>query len=173
MVENGVNVTFDKSEELLASIKDLSKNQVLVGIPASSPSRAGESINNASLGYIHEFGSPAQNIPARPFLIPTINRLRDKAVAMLKQAAEYQFDHKQGEAKNVLNALGLMASQAVKNNIVAGGDPKFTPLAPATIARRTGPMRMHGLEPDLSSVKPLIDTGQMLNSITYVIRKKP
>lgn len=157
--ENGVLVSLDRTEEVLRSIQELTKKVVLVGIPSTDGGRSGAPINNATLAYIHEFGSPARNIPARPFLHPTINRLRDQAVAMLRQAADYQMDHKPGDALNQLEALGTLAVAAVKNNIVAGGDPRFAPLAAATIARK-------------GSTSPLIDTGQLLNSITYVIRDK-
>jgi hypothetical protein len=53
----------------------------------------------------------------------------------------------------------MEAVSNVKNNIVAGGDPAFAPLAQSTIDRK-------------GSESPLIDTAQLLNSITYVIRNK-
>lgn len=157
-ITTGVIVSLDKTEELKKQIKELTDQQVLVGIPASTTNRS-DPITNAALGYIHEFGSPAQNIPARPFLYPTINKLKDKLTVMLKNAAQLKFDHKDGEAQNQLNAIGLTAANAVKATIVGGGDPKWPPLAPETIAAK-------------GSSSSLIDTGQLLNSITYVIRKK-
>jgi phage gpG-like protein len=162
MTENGINVTLDNTEELLKSVKELAKQQVLVGIPSSGSRSDGPS--NATLGYIHEFGSPARNIPARPFLFPAVNKLKDKATEMLKEAASLYMDHKEGQAKAVLESIGIMAMNAVKNNIVSGGDPTFAPLAPATLSARQA--RGH------AGTKPLIETGQLLNSITYLVRKK-
>jgi hypothetical protein len=49
----------------------------------------------------------------------------------------------------------LRAQAAVKNKVVTG---PFEPNKPATIARK-------------GSDRPLIDTAQLLNSITYVVRK--
>jgi len=158
-VENGVILNLDRMEEMMRKVQDIASTQVLVGIPAAKSPRQGDPINNAALGYIHEFGSPAHNIPARPWLGPPVNRMRDEAAAMLKKAAELRFDGKAAESDQVLNALGLTAQNKVKANIVAGGDPKFAPNAPSTIARK-------------GSDRPLVDTAQMLNSVTYVLRKK-
>ena len=158
-VENGVILNLDRLEEMMRKTQELASTQVLVGIPAANTSRKDGPISNAALGYIHEMGSPARNIPARPWLGPPVNRMKDEAAAMLKQAAELRFDGKTPEADQVLNALGLTAQNKVKANLVAGGDPAFAPNAPSTIARK-------------GSDSPLINTAQLLNSITYVLRKK-
>jgi len=158
-VENGVIVNLDLVEQTMRTVQDIASTQVLVGIPAANTARQGGPIGNAALGYIHEMGSPAHNIPARPWLAPPVNRMRDEAAAMLKKAAELRFDGKAAEADQVLNALGLTAQSKVKANITAGGDPKFAPNAPSTVARK-------------GSDSPLIDTAQLLNSVTYVLRRK-
>lgn len=160
--ETGIGVTVDRVEEFLKSINELTRQQVLVGIPQSTSGRSGSPIDNAALGYIHENGSPAKNIPARPFLYPTVNRLQDQAVGMLKKAAELSLDNKPAQAQNTLEALGMMAATAVKNAIVAGEG--FQPLADATIAARQRRGNM--------STKPLIDTAQLLGAISYVVRCK-
>jgi hypothetical protein len=158
--ENGVTLTYDGSEALLKTIKAFAGNIVLVGIPSGS-GRADNGPDNAALGYVHEFGSPAKNIPPRPFLIPGVNSVRDKAVKLLQRAAELQLDNKPGPAMQALQAVGQVAADAVKAKIVSG---PFAPLKPATIAarRRRGNL----------GTKPLIDTTQLLKSITYVIRKR-
>lgn len=156
---NSVKLTYDGSEALLKTLKALTDNVILVGIPAGAGREDGPS--NATLGYIHEFGSPARNIPARPFLIPAVNSVQDKAVGLLQQAAACQMDNKPGAAMQALKAAGQLAVNAVKTKIVSG---PFAPLKPATIAarRRRGNL----------GTKPLIDTTQMLQSVTYVIRKR-
>lgn len=158
-VENGIILNLDRVEEMMRTVKDLAATQVLVGIPAANSPRQGDPINNATIGYIHEMGSPAHNIPARPWLGPPVNRMKDEAAAMLRKAAELRFDSKAAEADQVLHALGLTAQNKVKTNITSGGDPKFAPNAPSTIARK-------------GSDRPLVDTAQLLNAITYVLRKK-
>lgn len=159
MPDTGVTVTLDRTDAIVKQITALTKTSVLVGIPAANAGRREGPIGNAQIGYISEHGSPAKNIPARPWLIPVINRLRDRAVQMLRQAAEFSLNGEPAKAKNQLDALGLTAVSDLKNNIVGGGDPAFAPNAPATIARK-------------GSTSPLINSAQFLNAITYVIRKR-
>lgn len=159
-IENGVIVNLDRLDEMMKTVSDIASTAVLVGIPAEkNQRRGGDAINNAALGYIAEHGSPARNIPARPWLGPPVNRMRDEAVAMLQKAATLRFDGKAAEADQVLHALGLTAQNKVKDNIVSGGDPAFAPNAPATVAAK-------------GSDRPLVDTAQMLNSVSYVLRRK-
>ena len=77
-----VTVTRDIAGKVLANIRAVPQKKLLVGIPAEENARGGE-IGNASLGFIHEYGSPARNIPARPFLIPGVQDAEPQAVAML------------------------------------------------------------------------------------------
>jgi hypothetical protein len=173
-VENGVILNLDRLEEMMRKTQEIASTQVLVGIPAARSPRQGDPIGNAALGYIAEFGSPARNIPPRPWLGPPVNRMRDEAAAMLKKAAELRFDGKAAEADQVLNALGLMAQNKVKQNITSGGDPKFADWADSTKERRG----VAGQSSTLPSGEKnpnytiLVDSGQMLNSISYVLRRK-
>ena len=155
-IEAGVSIELDRVEAVMKQVNELSRLQVLVGFPAATASRSGEPINNAALAYIQEHGSPARNIPARPFLGPAVNAMQDRAVAMLRQAADLQLHDKPAEARNALDALGLAAQAAVRNKIVSG---PFVPNAPSTIARK-------------GSDRPLIDTGAMLAAVNYVVRRK-
>src|SRR5712672_1378906 len=86
----GVKVTVDRVDALLKELNALTKQEVLVGIPAEGADRdkGGGKINNAQLGYIPEFGAPAANIPARPHLIPGVKAYRPTAIKRLKAAAE-------------------------------------------------------------------------------------
>eukprot|EP01037_Dinobryon_pediforme_P023422 gene23422-24868_t len=78
---------------LVERIKAMTKSEVLVGIPDQNAPRSadedearkasGEPVNNAELGYIHEFGVPEQNIPARPFLIPGITAVKARLATIL------------------------------------------------------------------------------------------
>lgn len=163
MPDNGVKITFDKSEELVKQIKYITNQYVVVGIPASKAKRTdGSQITNVALGYIHEFGSPANNIPARPFLGPGVNSIHSLAVAMLKQAAALELEHKPGEAKNTLVSLGFKAVTAIRNVIDAQA---FAPLSDRTLAARLSKKPPRGTQ-------ILKDTGEMLRSITSAIRKK-
>jgi hypothetical protein len=157
-----VKVTRDNVPAVLKSIQDMVGTQLLIGVPAADPERRGdEAINNASIGYIQETGSPANNLPARPFLVPGVAAVQGPALAMLKKGAKDALDGDPRAAGRALNAVGLMAQSSVRNTINAGVDP---PLAPATLAAR----RRRGR----TGTTPLIDTGQLRNAITYVLRGK-
>jgi phage gpG-like protein len=159
-----MKITKDDVAKVLASIQDLAKKQVLVGIPASKAERQEgdeEPINNAQLGYIHEFGAPASNIPARPFLNPGIARTQESINNHLQKAAKAAMDGNSEKVDVELNATGLIAQAGARNEINSGA---FEALAAATLAAR--------LRRGRTGDKPLIDTGQLRNSITYVIREK-
>lgn len=157
-----MKITIDNVAKVLASIQDLAGKQVLVGIPATKAEREdGEPINNAQLGYIHEYGAPASNIPARPFLIPGVSHAQESINNHLQKAAKAAASGNEEKVDAELNATGLIAQAGARNEINNG---TFEALSPVTIAAR----RKRGRTGD----KPLIDTGQLRNAITYVIRKK-
>lgn len=161
-----VTVTKDRMAVVLASLKKLERNQVLVGIPAAQAPRQIEPgdrgpINNAAIGYIMENGSPAANIPARPHLKAGITDVKDEIAARYKAGAKALLDNKLQDPDKVHTAVGLIAEKSVKAKINAG---EFAPLAAATIAARKRRGR--------KSEKPLVDTGQYRNAITHVVRPK-
>lgn len=184
-----LEVKVDKFADVLRSINLLVAQQVLVGVPDSTTERRDEKgpMNNATLGYIHEFGSPAANIPARPFLIPGVEKAQDMIESRFKKAAQAALN---GDAQKVeanLMAAGQKTAESAKD-VIQSGD--FAPLKPATIAarrnsRNTASQRdaevlyagllAQGIESDdaqaLAGIKPLINTGQLRDSITYVLRK--
>lgn len=156
-----VIITRDNAKNVIAAIQDMAKKHVLVGIPSSENGRNDGSIGNAALGAIHENGSGVRNIPARPFLKPGVAAAADQCVKVLKSAAQNAFTDKNAIDKG-LNAAGLIAQASVKKRIVS--QEGFTPLKAATLAAR----KRKGAKGE----KALIRTGQLLNSITYVVRKK-
>lgn len=156
-----VKVTIDKTKKLLKDIRALTKQELLVGVPAEESGRDGP-IGNASLAYIHEKGSPARNIPARPFLEPGIEKVKDEVVTELGQGAANLMSGKSGSYTQSFNRSGIIAVNSVKRMITAGEG--FAPLKPKTIEDR----KSKGFKGE----KPLIRTGQLRNTITYVIRPK-
>lgn len=185
----------DKLTQVVGSINALVKKRVLVGIPESTAERSDDNeegpMNNATLGYIHENGSPAANIPARPFLIPGVEEVEDKIADRLKKASKAAVDGKSGEVDRQFEAAGTIAEQSVKAKI---NDGDFAPLKPSTIANRrrgrgTDSMRDSEIEyaeliasgaqaagmslseiEAAAGIQPLVNTGQLRNSITHVIR---
>lgn len=157
----GLTVLRDDTAKLRRSMDALAANHVLVGVPSTTAGRDSGPIDNATLGYIHENGSPAANIPARPFLKPGIAGIHSKIVARLRKTAVTALSGNPAGVMRDLQALGFMGAAAVQAKITDG---PFEPLAPATLAarRRRGATR----------TKPLIDTGKLRQAITFVIRKR-
>lgn len=153
-----IKVVKDNLRALLGNIRAMESQKVLIGIPESKSSRS-DGVGNAALGYIHENGSPARNIPARPFLVPGVDQAGPEIANVLKGYARQALSDKQAVAKG-LNAAGLIAQSTVKMRI--RNSEGFAPLAPKTIAAR----KRKGSKGE----SPLIRTGQLLNSITYVVR---
>ncbi len=189
MAEPNVRKTIDKVTELLRRVTELTGNDVLVGVPADKSGRKQGPVSNAALAYIHEFGSPARHIPARPFLYPGIRKARPEIIATMKQGAKDVLHGKQ--AMTVLNKVGMLARNSVVREITDPAPP-FVPLAASTIRarlRRTAAGRRklrqikkrgvavtqwaQEIDPKTGDVNihPLIDTGQLRASITYVVRQ--
>ncbi len=163
----GLHEEANHLHELYRGLEALAAHRVMVGIPASAKSRKEGKINNATLLFIHEHGSPAQGIPPRPSLNPGVRDSHREWGEHLKEAAKAAMEGNEKKMMQSFHKAGLVAATAVKKKIVAGIDP---PLKPATIAarRRRHPSRKAASEAD---VTPLVDTAQMLNSITYAVEK--
>lgn len=123
----------DNSKQLLAAIDELTHLSVLVGIPADSAERSGSSrINNATIGYIQETGSPINNIPARPFLLPGVKNSVDKWMPQMEAAGRLALSGK-GSPQGNLEKAGTIAATAVQKMIKDGLQP---PLAESTVIAR-------------------------------------
>lgn len=176
-----VRITKDDVGKLIASVQGLTAQQVLVGIPSTKAGRKEGPITNAAIGYIHENGAPEINLPARPFLVPGVRESQDKWLPYLKAAALAAIDRKGIEAVDAkLHSVGLIAQNAVKLRIRSG---PFAPLSPATLRQRLAKLQAkRGIDKisgkrwrDVTlndvTIRILIDTAQLLNAVTYVIRK--
>ena len=165
----GVRITKNLVPQLLKAIEDLTRKQVLVGIPGNTPDRTlvGVGVSNATIGYINEFGSPAKNIPARPFLRPGVNAALPEIIERLKSGARLavKFPIDPDAGMKALMTAGLVAQRSVRMVITNVIPP---PLAAMTLRMR----KTRKVAPRKGEV-PLLDTGQLRNSITYVIRNKP
>lgn len=154
----------------LSGVLDRLRNaDVLVGIPAKTTDRKGKKnkpapINNASLMYIHTNGSPVQGIPKRPVIEPAITHepAKTEISKELKEAVtELLSWTKIPDANKIFRHLsnaGQIATDASKSWFT---DPRnaWAPNTPATIARK-------------GSDRPLIDTGALRRSLTYIVRLK-
>jgi hypothetical protein len=181
----------DGLEKLKRVLAAFEAERVLVGIPSNKADRSGTdlgALNNATIGIIMEKGSPAANIPARPWLAPGIVSAKSAIVSHYEQAAKKAL--RQGDLAAMSAAhkqVGHLTADAVKRYINSG---TFAPLSPRTIANRArqrGTRRRvsetkylglvaGGMSPaqaqNVAGIRPLINSGQMRNAVTYVVRKK-
>lgn len=166
-----VDIEEDNTKKLIDSMDALGSVEVLVGIPQEKDTREEGRIGNAALGYIHEFGSPINNIPARPFLRPGVKNSADRWQPKLAAAAQAAMTGDSSAMMGKLDEAGIIASNAVKQTILAGIPP---PLGKATVTarrRRTTGSKYRRRATSGGDVIPLVDTGQLLRSITWVVKK--
>ena len=183
VAKNAASVVLNKLPGLLTSMGKLTKQELLVGVPQDKTARKDEKVamNNATLAYIHDNGSPAQNIPARPFMRPGIEAAAGPVAQRFKAAAKQALHGESQGANSNLNAAGLIAQTSIKNAINEGIAP---PLSDATLKARIRNKtavkgakmelanRAAGNAPGIGFAKPLVATGQLRNSISYILREK-
>lgn len=161
-----VKVTKDRTSQVMKALQALMKERVLVGIPQEETDRddpdTNEHITNAAIGYIADHGSPAQNIPARPWLDVGVKRAQDSYQKRLRDAAIAALDGNEGLVQRNLHAAGVETTNSVRAVVNEGIPP---PLAKRTLAGRK--------RAGFKGTKPLIRSTQFRSSITYVLRKRP
>lgn len=106
------------------------------------------------IAAVHEYGSPRRNIPERSFIRRTFReKKRQLDVVVTKVARAILKDRMSVDTG--LNVIGVWMATQVKHTIASG--PHIPPpLQPETIRRK-------------GSDRPLVDTGRLLNSITWVV----
>jgi hypothetical protein len=187
-MKSGVTVTADNFRSIIDAINKLTNKDVLVGIPDSAPDRTDTPITNAQIGYVMETGSPAHNVPARPFLVPGVQDVQSECAERLGKAADAALGGSQQTAERQLSSAGMIASQSVKKKIGSNIPPA---LSPETIrnrnrSRQTQSMRKSekdylkaidaGTDPtqaqEAAGIVALVNTGSLRNAVTYVVREK-
>ena len=177
----------DRYPDFVKAVNRLTKRQVLIGFPADGAARKPEEGDthppavNSLIGYVLETGSPARNIPARPFLVPGVKSAQDQVADRLQKGAVAVMNGNPEAADKTLDAVGLMGVSAVQRYMTSG---QFQPLSDGTIEARARrgrkgakqylKLKSEGVPTDVLAgaelVKPLIDTGQLRRAVTYVIR---
>lgn len=171
-------------------MKDMGDYDVLVGIPQEKASRKDGEISNAELAFMHthgvrspkmikemekdikkgssyseayklyllSHGSPAYRVPPRPIIEPAIEANIEVLAKGLKKAMEHFLEGDKENGESELNRVGLRAQGYVRGWFT---DPRnnWPPNAPSTVQRK-------------GSDRPLIDTGELRKSITYIVKTK-
>ncbi|EHF8256027.1 hypothetical protein B8Z58_001852 [Enterobacter roggenkampii] len=168
-MKNGLTVTTDNADAVLAALAKLSGMDVLVGIPEGNAAREDGQLNNAEIGYLQSTGATIEidgavvTLPPRPFLDIGIEDTQEHTTAHLKAAAQYALEGKAEGAERELERAGIIASDGAKAVIEAGD--RLAPLSEKTIQKR------REAKPPIAGDKPLRARGYLLRSITYVVRK--
>jgi len=158
---HGVEDRNQKFKELEKNLKILNGSYIKVGIQEGTVTTAQTKgfhvkpagLSMAEIGYVNEYGSG--HIPARSFIGSTMNEKEGNIVRFIDVQVN---DVMRGRitALKALNLTGLYVESLIKQKIRAITSP---PNSPVTIAMK-------------GSSKPLIDFGQMINSIKYVVLSK-
>lgn len=145
-------------KQIFRNVAILDGTSVAVGIQgpeAGAVEHEGTELSNVQLGVIHEFGAPGAGIPERSFIRAPFDANLKKLTRIAGKAAQLVYDVEKLSADKALGLIGE-ASVAIFVGAINKGIPPE--LKPATVARK-------------GSSKPLIDTAQLKQSITWKIRK--
>lgn len=156
---SGVRIVDKGWNKLIKAVADVGNKKLKVGVVGSEAQNESEEggITMARLAGVHEYGAVIRVgdgeiiIPERSFIRSTIIKHKyysDEIVKLLRSVL--RGNRIEEEA---LKLLGERVVADIKQNIAQGIDP---PNAASTIAKK-------------NSSKPLIDTGRLRNSITYVV----
>ncbi len=113
----------------------------------------------AYVAAIQEFGNPAGNNPSRPFFRNAISQndgWKDLANKAMNAVIEGRM-----ELNQALNQMGLKMGADVQESIADGS---YEALKQSTLDARQSRKRTKGV-----SSKPLIDTAQMLQAVSYSV----
>lgn len=162
-------------KRFISAMDDVCENAVYIGVPQANTTREGDQPTNAELMYIHTNGSPLMHIPPRPVLQPAVEAYKPQINKKLIEAFEaYKKDEVLGDQK--LEEVGIFVSDRCRRWFV---DPRngWAPNAPITL--EGGWMRNHKNGKPFyikgkgkKKNRPLIDTGALRRSITYVVDKR-
>ena len=178
-----VRQAVDMTGAIHKTVEALTEKDVFIGVPAENAALARGGINNAELSYLHEYGAPAAGIPARPHLLPGVEDIKGEAAGLLKGAAKQALEGKETAVETALNKIGLLGQNAVRARFQNNDWP---PLKESTldaaplkkddegdvIRNKQGEAVRGKSRREKGKLNPLLDTGQLMKSHTYVIRKK-
>lgn len=155
-----LTVTVDRVDEINNIIKSFKRDAVLIGIPSTDSPREDEGINNASLLFINNFGSPANNIPPRPVMQIGLFNAQDAIAEEFKGAAKKALAKGLSVLPMFYERIGMIGSNSVKRAI----NDQIGIDAPAESTLKGRKAR------GFNGTKSLLVTGQMRNAITYVVQ---
>ena len=142
-------------------LKDLKKAmksvRILVGLPKGTPTNEDyQGLTVIEVGAANEFGVPSKNIPARSFIREPLfkNEAKFRKVAQRIGVSILDGSNSFGDG---VDEMGGWGQGIIKNSF---SDNNWTPLKPATVKAKKS-----------KNSNPLLDTGNLRQSITWEIAK--
>lgn len=140
-------------DEWLKKVKEFDSKNVMIGVTGKTNGERG----NALLMAVHEYGTQDGRIPERRPIRLSMGKNADKYARRFQQGLDKVLKDEMS-VDIALKSIGDEAAGDVKITIMNGLTP---PLADSTVRARKD-----------NSDTPLYDTGELVNSITYEVRKK-
>lgn len=143
-------------EDLFYAFAKLPEYYIEIGVVSGDTERKEYvGITNAELMFIHEYGSPANNIPDRPVLQMTIDWANKELLEPTIDRAIDAFINSDFSEEALEKELKKMCvrMENYARHIIYDNDGRLKPNSPAVAKRKKGN-------------HPLFDTGQLAKSIT-------
>ena len=157
-----VTVKVDNVPMLKKELMALLRYDLVIGFPEEKDKgRYDTDATNAEIAYFNDRGSPAKNIPARPFVLPALQKAQSRMLAQYRLAATEALNGKPEKVVQRQNAARIIGQEAIQMYMTT---TNFPPLAPSTIKAR----RARGF----LGTRPLIETGQLRAAVGYALRPK-
>lgn len=138
----------------------LTGHKIAVGWAESAKYSDGLSV--AENAATHEYGSPSNGIPARPFMRPAIAVAKRQLPPLIKEVTFEVMTGKK-KANQALQIVGVTAKGLVLEALT---NPRLKPLSETTLASRASKNAS-----GKASTTPLNDTGFMIASLDFEVTK--
>lgn len=110
------------------------------------------SITMADLAAIHYYGAPSKNIPKRDVITPALEQNQEKYLGFMERSIPALIEGSM-DLRTMWEYLGMEGQADIQKQMVTA---RLAPLHPRTIKRK-------------GSSRPLIDTGQLRQDVTYIV----
>ncbi len=164
MSKPSLKVTSDFTDKFKETMSRFKHDAVLVGIPEEKTTRKDDApMGNAAILALNHFGSPAQNIPARPVLSIGMRNAKDEVAEQMKLAAREALTQGPRALEYRYDRAGFIAAAACKR--VINEQDSIQEPSPATLRARK-----YLTKAGFKGEKALLVTGQVRNAITHIVR---
>jgi hypothetical protein len=137
-------------------MEKIADDTLRVGVIGTGAGESRDGVTTADLAAIHEFGTRDGHIPERSFIRSTTAAKQPEIKALFRKGLEAVVKGKATPDK-VLNVVGAFIAAEIKKTVTTGAGVSPA-LADSTIAAK-------------GSDRPLVDTGRLINAVSYAIEK--